>query len=105
LESAMFGSGEQPSLVGITALKGDFNLDGVVNSTDLSALLGALTNISGYESLHGITDPYFLQLGDLNGDGAVNNADIQPMLHFLIGGSFDASLAMAVPEPTTLLLV
>ncbi len=62
-------------------LAGDFNQDGRVNTADISDMLLALTNPSGYQNLSGLTDPStLLTIEDVNGDGIFTNADLQAFL-------------------------
>ena len=68
-------------------LPGDFNRDGHVDVADISAMLGALVDLKGYELSHGLTDAQLQVIGDLDGDFQLTNADIQPLLDLLSGGS------------------
>jgi len=83
-------------------LLGDFDRNRVVNSQDLTAMLGALTNLPGYESTGGLTNADLLAIGDLNADGKVTNADMQGLISLLNGGGGTA--AQAVPEPNAMWL-
>jgi hypothetical protein len=83
-------------------LLGDFDRNRVVNSQDLTAMLGALTNLPGYESTGGLTNADLLAIGDLNADGKVTNADLQGLISLLNGGGGTA--AQAVPEPNAMWL-
>jgi endonuclease/exonuclease/phosphatase family metal-dependent hydrolase len=78
-------------------LKGDFNLDGVVTSADIKAMLAALTDLPSYQSSQMLTAAELLKVGDLNSDGKITNTDIQSLLSLLAGSG---SIA-AVPEPAT----
>ena len=92
---------------------GDFNRDGHVNVADIQAMMTALSNLSGYESQKGLTDPQIKLLGDLNGDGKVNNTDIQALISLVannIASGVDGDAAVegeltAVPEPPTAFLM
>ena len=83
-------------------LLGDFDRNRVVNSQDLTAMLGALTNLPGYQSTGGLTNADLLAIGDLNGDGKVTNADLQGLINLLNGGG--GTGAQAVPEPNAAFL-
>jgi hypothetical protein len=63
----------------VSPVLGDFNLDGVRNTADITAMTAALGNLSGWESAHGMSDAYLNFIGDLNGDGKVNAADLQAL--------------------------
>ena len=69
---------------------GDFNLDGIVNATDLSALRSSFGSTGAYAD------------GDLNGDGLVSATDLAILRHYF---GFIGSDAPAAPEPTGLLLL
>ena len=77
-------------------LRGDFNNDGKVNTSDLAAMLDALTNLSNYQTAYGLTNPDLLAIGDFNNDHALNNADMQGMLNALVSS---ATATAVVPEP------
>jgi hypothetical protein len=69
---------------------GDFNLDGIVNATDLPVLMVNFGTTAGYSN------------GDLDGDGLVSATDLAILKHYFGFISPDASV---VPEPTGLLLL
>jgi hypothetical protein len=79
-------------------LKGDINLDGHVNTADISAMLAALTDLPAYEAANGISSTDLLTNADLDGDHAFTNADLQSLLNYLKAES--GSLPLAVPEPS-----
>jgi hypothetical protein len=62
---------------------GDFNFDGVVNSADVSPMLGALTNLQQFQANRGLSDDAFKFIGDLNHDNVVTNSDIQNLLSLI----------------------
>jgi len=112
IKSVMADSGEQPTLVGLwkgspqnslTVRRGDFDLDGAVNIGDVQAMIAALTGLSAYESLHGLTDAYTIAMGDFNGDGKLTNADVQGLVMYIANGG-NGSLGV-VPEPATAVLL
>ena len=106
LESAMYGSGEQPSLVFSDPTKslGDFNLDGTVTAADVQAMLTALADPNAFESLHGISASYFATMADVNKDGVVNNADVQALISMVANSGAGGSLSV-VPEPAAGILL
>ena len=96
---ALFSNG---NILAIVPSPGDFNRDGHVNAADILIAEQALTNTSGYQSAHGLTDPtQFLKVADVNSDGKFTNGDLQALLNLLKsgGGSTDP-----VPEPSTFML-
>jgi hypothetical protein len=83
-------------------LPGDFNRDGHVDSADVSPMMGALVNLSGYQATHSnLSTAQLFEIEDVNEDGKVNNADLQALLNLLQtgGGSTDP-----VPEPASWVL-
>jgi hypothetical protein len=81
-----------------TMLQGDFNQDSSVNSTDVSAMVSALTDLHAYALLKHLADGDVLALGDLDTDGKVSNADLQSLLNLLRAGG---GAVAAVPEPAS----
>src|SRR5262245_45997935 len=59
---------------------GDLNFDGQANVADLSVLMSALVDLSGFQSHNSLTDSDLRIVADLNGDGQVNNADIGSLI-------------------------
>ncbi len=80
---------------------GDFNRDGHVNAADISAMIGALSDITSYESTTGLSAQQLQEIGDINGDAVFNNADLQALLNLLNSGGGSNN---AVSEPSTLVL-
>ncbi len=74
---------------GTTAIPGDLNGDGTVNSGDLDLVRGNWGEIVAPNSN-----------GDANGDGFVNSADLD-----IVRGNWGATAAAGVPEPTALVLL
>jgi Dockerin type I domain len=89
------------SNIAVTLQKGDFNLDGSVNTLDVQAMLKAMTDLNAYKSLKGLTDSQLISIGDINGDGFLTNVDLQSLLNQLHTGSGSAA---SVPEPQSILL-
>ncbi len=104
LQASMAG-GDQPSLVSTTPLIGDFNLDGRIDSSDIQAMLIALTDLKSYGTLHGLTDDYVQILGDVNGDHELTNADIQALLDLVVVQTASGGTAAGVAEPSALVLL
>ena len=69
-------------------LRGDMNLDNLVNGLDVDPFVGL------------VTAGDFQTEADMNGDGAVNGLDVDPFVAAVVGGGG----AQAVPEPGTLVL-
>src|SRR5436190_2620446 len=59
---------------------GDFNLDGRISSADIQAIIGALTDLKGFQRAEALSDASLLLLGDLNSEGVLNNSDLQSLL-------------------------
>jgi hypothetical protein len=105
LQAAMTGE----TLTTVSPVLGDFNLNGTVTTADVQAMLNALTDLTNYKSLHGLSDGYLQDIGDINHDGAVNNKDVQALLDLLAaggsgGGSGGGGLTL-VPEPGSIVLL
>ena len=96
------GNPNNETLTTTSPVLGDFNLDGHLTSADIVAMESALTNLSGYETQHGMNVTYLNYIGDINDDGVVNNGDLQLLINRLLSGngSFES-----VPEPASLLLL
>jgi endoglucanase len=86
-------------------MAGDFNRDGHLDTSDISAMEAALTDLNGWyasETALGLNSTQEKIIADVNKDGVVNNADLQQLLtKLLTGGGSDA----AVPEPASLVLL
>jgi hypothetical protein len=75
------GLSAQSVTIGAAAiLPGDFDRDGVTSVADLSAMMGALSDLSKYQTTRGLSNANMSALGDLNGDGQVNNLDLEASL-------------------------
>jgi hypothetical protein len=84
-------------------IHGDLNDDGLVDATDLPAMLVALTNLPSYQSSHGFSNNDLALLGDFDGDQLFTNLDIQPYLDFLAASGLGSGIA-PVPEPPSIAL-
>jgi hypothetical protein len=84
-------------------MKGDLNLDGYINNSDVQAMLSALADLNGYKTGNSLSDADLLTVADINGDGVVNSADLNPFLQFLAGAPLPGSI-MGVPEPAACVL-
>src|SRR5882757_2373207 len=73
---------EQPAVAAV--VPGDLNFDGRVDTSDIAALLQALTDKSGYEVKYQIVDTQWAIVADVNQDGVVNNADFKGLLDVLL---------------------
>ena len=91
-----------PVVVVPSDIPGDFNRDGHVDASDISAMEVALADIHGYETAKGLTDAQLLKNGDINGDGQITNADLQALLTLLESGGGSNS---SVPEPAAVVLL
>src|SRR6202012_867524 len=101
-------------------VKGDFNLDGKLSSSDLQAAINAIKSqnrvasgslIAGYQATHNLSNEEFLAICDINGDVYVNAQDLAGLLTLLTSG-IDAGNGIfggggsvaAVPEPASVIL-
>jgi hypothetical protein len=66
-----------------SATNGDINRDGQRTVADVSALMGALADLSAYQS----ANPDLLAVADTTGDNMVTNADIQGLINLLANGA------------------
>jgi hypothetical protein len=81
-------------------LKGDINLDGHVNASDIGAMMQALVNLNTYQSNQNLSTTNLTVVADINGDGTVTNADLQALLTLLIGGRGSLSQHESGPSGT-----
>jgi hypothetical protein len=80
--------------------RGDFNLDHAVTSADIPAMLTALTDLTGFQSSHTLSNTDFQFLADVNGDGFVNNRDIQALLDLVASLGTGSGTSTAASEST-----
>ena len=104
--SAIQGAMVGESLTTISPVLGDLNFDGKLTTADIQAMISALTNLPTFESQHGLSNGYLLDIADLNGDGVVNNADISSLLTHLsaLAKGTGSAGPQAVPEPPAVAL-
>ncbi len=93
------GTGDDLAIYGTSA--GDVDGNSTIDTRDISAMLDALTNMTGFEASHGISAQTAATMLDLNGDSQITNADLQWLLNYLKAG---AGGTVAVPEPATSVL-
>src|SRR5262249_36869260 len=84
-------------------IAGDFDGDGKLTAADIAAMMKALSDVTGYETAHGLTDLDMLSVGDVDGSGTFTNADLQALMNVLAGAPGGGSLS-AVPEPAGVVL-
>jgi len=93
------------SVVDANLIPGDLNHSGKVDAADVSAMMGALADLSKYQNGRGLTPSQLRQVADLNQDGSVNNRDLQALLGFVAQLSVAGSGSVStVPEPPAFLL-
>jgi phospholipase/lecithinase/hemolysin len=86
-------------------LPGDVNRDGFINIADVSALEGALTDLSKYQSSNNLTSTQLTSIDNLNSDNLVTNTDLQGLIDLLAnGGGTGGGALNAVPEPSAMVL-
>jgi hypothetical protein len=81
-------------------LAGDFNFDGQLTNSDLTAMINALKDSTNFENSHDLSDFAWKELGDVNGDGQVTFAD-ETLLASMLTGSGGGGSTSSVPEPAT----
>jgi hypothetical protein len=88
---------------------GDFNLNGLLDPSDIQAGLNALTDLHAYQTAHNLSDADLRAIGDINGDynpatgiGGVNNLDIQSLLDLIAASGSGSGSIETVPEPAAL---
>src|SRR5262249_41911686 len=64
-------------------IAGDFDGDGKLTAADIAAMMKALSDVTGYETAHGLTDLDMLSVGDVDGSGTFTNADLQALMNVL----------------------
>lgn len=99
------------SIIDSNFLPGDINRNGQVTVADISSLMTALSDLTGYQSSHaGMSDPtHLLEVADVNQDGFVTNADIQGLISLVannaaLGSGGGSGEVTAVPEPASMML-
>jgi fibronectin-binding autotransporter adhesin len=101
--ATILANGEVVPATASTHVLGDWNLSGTRTAADIPAMMAALTDLTTYQTSHGLTNEDLLNIGDLDLSGSVNNADLQAELVLLgtgVGGG-----AVAVPEPAAVVLL
>jgi hypothetical protein len=83
------------------AVPGDFNRDGVVDTADISVMMGALVDLPSYMSTYDLSPSDLNTICNVNGDGDITNADMQSLIKLLVD---DANQVQSVPEPAALIL-
>jgi hypothetical protein len=79
---------------------GDLDRDGVISSSDIDWMMGALADQTSFKANTELTNADFMTAADLNHDGKFTNADLQTLLTMLQSGSGTST----VPEPGSLAL-
>ena len=118
--SHLYDSGALGGTISVAATYylGDLDRNSQITVADISALMAALSNLNGYRSANGLSDPtLFDDVADVNGDGKVNNLDIQSLISLVAnlatgspapgsipGNVSSASAVSAVPEPHSVVL-
>ena len=82
----------------LVRLQGDVNLDGHVNSTDVGALMQALSDQDAYQTANNLSQADATYVLDVNGNGTLNFGDLQYLLNLLNSGG--GSLAESAPSST-----
>jgi hypothetical protein len=82
------------AVAGGVLLVGDINQDKSVNVKDVTAILGALTNMADYESTYHLSPTAAATVLDVNQDSQMNNSDLQWLLDYLKGGAGAGDLSI-----------
>jgi fibronectin-binding autotransporter adhesin len=84
---------------------GDFDQDGHVNVSDISAGEVAVTDVNGFTSKFDLIGNELLQIADVNNiDSKFTNNDLQGLITLIANTNNGAGTASAVPEPASLAL-
>ncbi len=86
--------------VSLAMLRGDMNLDGVVDTGDVAPFVLALTDPATYLAQYGVDEATMIVAGDINGDGVFDTGDVAPFVQLLVSGGLQS-----VPEPGSLALL
>jgi hypothetical protein len=78
------------SVIDTNYLPGDFDRDGHVSVADVSSMMTALADLSGYKATRVLSTGQLRSLGDLTGDGQTTNADVQGLLCHLASVRYQA---------------
>ncbi len=81
----------------MTAGSGDINQDGITDTSDILAMLIALTDVASYAQQKGLTVSQLQSIGDVNSDGKFNNADIQSLLDKVVGNGVGSGSSAGEP--------
>jgi hypothetical protein len=84
-------------------IRGDYDRDNQLTAGDISAALGALSNLNSYEAMKGLNDAGLSAVGDVDVSGAVDNRDLQSLLISLANAGGGGGLSV-VPEPAAWVL-
>jgi len=107
--TASFTDGTSGAFVSnaVALLPGDLDLNHDVNASDISAMMAALANLSGYQLTNDLTAQQLLRISDLTGDKLVTNFDLQGLIVDLAnsGAGSGGGTLTAVPEPATISLL
>jgi hypothetical protein len=66
---------------------GNVNLDGHVDSSDITAMEATLTDLNAYQSAHSCDDEIMKMIFDVDHDGLITNADAQALIGYLENGN------------------
>src|SRR5262249_39707610 len=94
------------AMVNVAYLKGDVTIDGQRDVADVMAMMGALADLSTYQTSRGLSNADTTTIFDTDGDTKATNADIQGLLMLLAtgggGGSGSSAGASSSEAPVPL---
>jgi hypothetical protein len=87
--------------VNVAYLKGDVNINGQRDITDVMAMMGALADLSTYQTSRGLSNGDLATIFDTDVDTKATNADLQGLLVLLANGGGGGSGPSAAASPST----
>jgi hypothetical protein len=103
--ATMLSTGEVIPSSAPIPLTGDLDRDAHLTAADISAMMGALADVSSYQATNQLSDSDLKTLADVHMDGTIDNLDVQALIVQLATSTLSGSGgsgATTVPEPPSL---